>query len=154
MHSFVCSSQFRMQFPSATFFSFFFSFFFKFNAGQRIWLSVFCLFVYLFVCFSKQRLTISGLRKFADICEVKEISIIAIPTLNVRDVFLLSPPLHDGHKRLYDLTFACTTHPSNTDFSISGTKCPGSNSFVLFSGDPGSPLIEMSLSLESDSIRA
>ena len=132
----------------------FFLFFLNLTRDKEFDFLFFCLFVYLFVCFSKQRLTISGLRKFADICEVKEISIIAIPTLNVRDVFLLSPPLHDGHKRLYYLTFACTTHPSNTDSSISGTKCPGSNSFVLFSGDPGSPLIEMSLSLESDSIRA
>ena len=101
-----------------------------------------------------QRLTNAGLRKLADICQDKEIAIIAITTLNVRDVFLLSPPLYDARKRLYYLTFACITPPSNIDFSISGTKCPGSNSFVLFSGDPGSPLIEMSLSLESDSIRA
>ena len=63
-----------------------------------------------------QRLTNAGLRKLADICQDKEIAIIAITTLNVRDVFLLSPPLYDARKRLYYLTFACITHPSNIDF--------------------------------------
>ena len=150
MHSFVCSSQLHMKFPSATFF-----FFFQFNAGQIIWLSVFFsvfLFVYLFVCFSKQRLTSAGLRKFADICQVKEIAIIAITTLN--ETFFCRLPLFMtvANGFITQLLHALLTH--NIDFSISGTKCPGSNSFVLFSGDPGSPLIEMSLSLESDSIRA
>ena len=31
---------------------------------------------------------------------------------------------------------------------ISDIKLPGANNFVLFSGDPGSPIIEMLLSLE------
>ena len=43
--------------------------------------------------------------------------------------------------------FTCLSRAYFRSF-ISGIKLPGANNFVLFSGDPGSPIIEMLLSLE------